>query len=212
MEASQNIQDICFRSRQNILKMLEQRGYDTSAYNKFGPDEIASLMSKDKALEMELTHSQDPEKKVHVLYRFTRIKQSLPTLIRTLLDPEGANLDPTKHEVVVITMEQIVDTFHSAVIEAWRAHGLRIQFFLMQSLVNYPLDHILQPKFAKVPKEEHESLQKKFYAKRLTQFPMIRYHADMVARCLGLVPDDVVKIVRASPSAGEYELYRVCVP
>jgi DNA-directed RNA polymerase subunit H len=122
------------------------------------------------------------------------------------------NIDPSKCEVIVVTMEQIVDTFHAASLEAWSAHGLKIQFFWMPSMVNYPIDHVLQPKFEIVPKTNHAELLKKFYAKKASQFPMIRYHADMVARCLGVVPGDIVKIIRPSPSAGEYELYRTCVP
>ena len=212
MEASQNTQDVCFRSRQNILRMMSDRGYNVEPYSKFGPDEIAKLMNKDKALEMELYHTADPEKKAYILYRFTRIKQSLQTLIRTILDPEEMNIDPSKCEVVVVTMEQIVDTFHAASLEAWSAHGLKIQFFWMPSMVNYPIDHVLQPKFEVVLKQDHADLLKKFYAKKANQFPMIRYHADMVARCLGVVPGDIVKIIRPSPSAGEYELYRTCVP
>jgi DNA-directed RNA polymerase subunit H len=212
MEASQNTQDVCFRSRQNILRMMSDRGYNIEPYSKFGPDEIAKLMNKDKALEMELNHKEDPEKKAYILYRFTRIKQSLQTLIRTILDPEEMNIDPSKCEVIVVTMEQIVDTFHAASLEAWSAHGLKIQFFWMPSMVNYPIDHVLQPKFEIVPKTNHAELLKKFYAKKASQFPMIRYHADMVARCLGVVPGDIVKIIRPSPSAGEYELYRTCVP
>ena len=212
MEASQNTQDVCFRSRHNILRMMSDRGYDVTPYSKFGPDEIAKLMNKDKALEMELFHKNDTEKKAFILYRFTRIKQSLQTLIRSILDPEEMNIDPTKAEVVVVTMEQIVDTFHAASLEAWSNSGLKINFFWMPSMVNYPIDHVLQPKFEIVPKEEHADLLKRFYSKKASQFPMIRYHADMVARCLGLVPGDIVKIIRPSPSAGEYELYRTCVP
>jgi len=212
MEASQNTQDICYRSRVNILRMMEDRGYNTTPYKNFGPDEIAVLMNKDKALEMELFHGLDSNKKAYILYRFTRIKQSIPTLIRSIMEPEDMNIDPKTSEIIVITMEQIVDTFHAASLDAWNTHGLKIQFFWMPSMVNYPMDHVLQPKFEVLPKEEHADLLKKFYSKKASQFPMIRYHADMVARCLGVVPGDIVKIIRPSPSAGEYELYRTCVP
>ena len=41
--------------------------------------------------------------------------------------------------------------------------------------------------------------------------PMIRFHEDIIARILGLVPGDIVKITRPSPQSGEYESYRVCV-
>jgi DNA-directed RNA polymerase subunit H (RpoH/RPB5) len=184
MEGAQSIQDICFRSRQNLLKMIDQRGYVIKPYESFGPDEIAKLMTNEDALEMEFVHKEDPEKRA---------------------------LDPKTTEVIVITMEQIVDTFHSASLDALK-NGLRIQFFWMPTLVNYPLDHVLQPKFEKVDESDHPALLKKFYARSKTQFPMIRYHADMASRCLGLIPGDIVKILRPSPSAGEYELYRICVP
>jgi len=211
MEGAQSIQDICFRSRQNLLKMIDQRGYVIKPYESFGPDEIAKLMTNEDALEMEFVHKEDPEKKARVLYRFSRIKQSIPSLIKKITDPEGMALDPKTTEVIVITMEQIVDTFHSASLDALK-NGLRIQFFWMPTLVNYPLDHVLQPKFEKVDESDHPALLKKFYARSKTQFPMIRYHADMASRCLGLIPGDIVKILRPSPSAGEYELYRICVP
>jgi len=34
----------------------------------------------------------------------------------------------------------------------------------------------------------------------------------MQARILGLIPGDVVKITRSSPSSGEYIMYRICSP
>ena len=42
--------------------------------------------------------------------------------------------------------------------------------------------------------------------------PVIRFHEDIIGRILGLIPGSIVKITRPSPSAGEYVLYRVCVP
>ena len=60
--------------------------------------------------------------------------------------------------------------------------------------------------------ENHEELLKSNYARSKTQFPLIRFHQDMVARCLGLVPGDIIEITRPSFSAGEYVSYRTCVP
>jgi DNA-directed RNA polymerase subunit H (RpoH/RPB5) len=52
---------------------------------------------------------------------------------------------------------------------------------------------------------------KQTYAKK-TQFPLNVFHQDIQARILGLVPGDIVKITRPSPSAGYYVEYRVCAP
>ncbi len=211
MDASQNFQDICYRSRLTLLKMLDQRGYNIQAYQKFGPDEIAKLMTKEDALQMEMPHKEVAEKKVLVLYRFTRL--ALNSILRNLLDPEGDYaIKPETTEVIVLTMEPVKDTFHSTALQAWTQHKLKLQFYEMRRLVNNPLEHVLQPKFELVPQDQHEELLKTFYARSKTQLPMIRFHDDMAGRCLGLVPGDIVKITSASPSAGEYIKYRVCVP
>jgi hypothetical protein len=68
------------------------------------------------------------------------------------------------------------------------------------------------PKHEKVPAEEHTALLEKMFLKNKTQLPLIRFHADMQARYLGIVPGDIVKITRPSPSAGEYIGYRLCTP
>ncbi len=74
------------------------------------------------------------------------------------------------------------------------------------------MNHVLQPKFEIVPQEQHKDLMKEKYVTSKSQFPAIRFHVDMMARILGLVPGDIVKITRPSYSSGTYELYRVCTP
>jgi DNA-directed RNA polymerase subunit H (RpoH/RPB5) len=70
---------------------------------------------------------------------------------------------------------------------------------------------VLVPKHEQVPQSLHEEFLKKFHLKTKMNLPMIRFHEDIIARILGLVPGDIVKITRPSPQSGEYESYRVCV-
>jgi DNA-directed RNA polymerase I, II, and III subunit RPABC1 len=102
--------------------------------------------------------------------------------------------------------------YDKGALEAWTKEGLKIQFFPLQRLVCNPLDHIFQPKFEILPKDEIAALKKQWHMKGLDDLPKIRFHNDMAARCLGLVPLDVVKITRGSITSGEYVEYRVCVP
>ena len=53
---------------------------------------------------------------------------------------------------------------------------------------------------------------KTLYITTKYQFPLIRYHEDPISRVIGAVPGDILKITRPSPTAGEYIVYRVCVP
>jgi DNA-directed RNA polymerase subunit H (RpoH/RPB5) len=87
----------------------------------------------------------------------------------------------------------------------------KVRYFQAASLVNNPLQHILVPKHEKVPAEEEEALLKGMYATK-AQLPLIRFHEDPIARMLGLVPKDIVRITRPSLTAGENIGYRLCVP
>jgi DNA-directed RNA polymerase subunit H (RpoH/RPB5) len=45
-----------------------------------------------------------------------------------------------------------------------------------------------------------------------SKFPEIKFHVDPIARCIGAVPGDIIKITRPSASAGQAIIYRVCTP
>jgi DNA-directed RNA polymerase subunit H len=89
---------------------------------------------------------------------------------------------------------------------------LRISFFSMYMLVVNPLKHTLVPKHEIVPEEKHKELMASLYATSKSKFPEIKFHVDPIARCIGAVPGDIVKITRASASSGESIIYRVCAP
>lgn len=219
-----SVQDILIRSRFTILDLLEGRQYDTTPYRKLVGSDLVKLMGNPGALRMNVRHKQDTTKNAIVEYTFSNIKQQIGSgkFVHDLLSDEApdsvtlSNINPETTEVIIIYMPKNIsedmDSYDKASLEAWTQSNLRIQFFPMTRLVNNPLKHMLQPKFEVVPKEDHEALKKEFYARSIGQFPLIRYHHDMVARCLGLVPGDIVKITRPSYSAGDYTLYRTCAP
>lgn len=74
------------------------------------------------------------------------------------------------------------------------------------------MEHVLQPKFDLLPRTEHAEFLKQNKIKSVANLPLIKFHEDMVARIMGLLPGDIVKITRPSPSAGEYITYRLCAP
>jgi DNA-directed RNA polymerase subunit H (RpoH/RPB5) len=219
-----SVQDIIIRSRVTILDLLEGRQYDTTPYRKLvGPD-LVKLMGNPGALRINVRHKQDTTKNAIVEYTISNIKQQIGSgkFVKDLLQEENPdtnalyNINPETTEVIIIyttkNTSEDIESYDKASLEAWTQHNFRIQFFPMVRLVNNPLKHMLQPKFEVVPKENHEELKKELYARSITQFPLIRYHHDMVARCLGLIPGDIVKITRPSYSSGEYTLYRTCAP
>ena len=76
-------------------------------------------------------------------------------------------------------------------------------------LIN-PMKHIMVPKHEIVPVERHKELMESLYVISKSKFPEIKFHVDPIARCIGAVPGDIIKITR--PSASAAIIYRVCTP
>jgi len=211
---------VLFRSRQTLLKLLADRGYNTKPYEKFGPIEIAAMAAAASgsagpgSFRMDLERdTSEAISKCRVIYSINRVKNRLAGFLDEVMEEEGANpLVPATTELVVVLLEPVVETFHAAALNVLATKKLRISFFQAHTIVNNPMEHILQPKFTLVPKSEHPEFLRQITTNTITKLPIIRFHEDMVARIMGLLPGDIVKITRASPSAGEYETYRVCSP
>jgi DNA-directed RNA polymerase subunit H (RpoH/RPB5) len=235
-----SFQHVLIQSRITILDLLEKRGYDSTPFRKLIGPELAKMANAPEALRMTLVSKTNPEKNAIVDYAFTNIKQSVGTgdYIRRMLEesateaadtssptkkPSSAtdtrlsNVNPSTTEVIVLYLgREISDDkdspYDKCALEAWTKYQFKIQFFPLLRLVCNPLDHVLQPKFEIVPHEEHEALKKEWCITSKTQLPIIKFHVDMAARCLGLLPLDIVKITSYSPTSGEYIKYRVCAP
>ena len=209
--------DHLYRSRKVLLRILSERGYNTKPFEKFGPDEINLMVTAgQEALRMDLERPLEKADsqitKCRVVYSLVKVKNRLSGFINDLLDDEKTDpVDPKTTEVIVMLAapegEPVVEVYHTAAYEKWGAHKLRIAFFRIANLVIHPSDHVLVPKHEKVPRAEIP-----FTQTERVKLPLIRYHEDIQTRILGLIPGDVVKITRPSPSAGEYTMYRICSP
>ena len=220
-----SLEHVLIQSRDTILDLLERRGYDGSAFRKLIGPELGKALVKEVAktpdsLSMELPAKDGSGRTAFVKYEFTDIKQGVGngSYVSKLLP----NLkDPATTECIILYMmkpevKETVDDkdspYDKGALGAWLKEKLKIQFFPLQRLVCNPLEHVLQPKFEIVPKDQLDQLKLDWKFKTLDDLPKIRFHNDMVARCLGLMPLDIVKITRPSVTSGEYIEYRVCVP
>jgi DNA-directed RNA polymerase subunit H (RpoH/RPB5) len=215
------IVDVLYRCRITLLEHLEQTGYNTTPYSKFSPKEIGEMIKAGPvagappALSMELlkkADSQAPYEKCQIVFTIGKIKQKLPAFTKKLIDPEEAGFDSKTTELIIVTLEPIAPNFHAMAFQLWMADPrTKVRYFQAAAIVNNPLKHMLVPKHEKVPAEEEEALLKSLYATK-AQLPLIRFHEDPIARILGLVPKDIVKITRPSLTGGESIGYRLCVP
>ena len=213
--------DVLFRSRKTLLKLLAMRGSATKQYEKFGPIEIAAMAAASLgtagtgAFRMSLERPAEGQSitKCRVEYSINRIKNRIPGFLDALTE-EGneAAITPEDTELIVILLEPVVETFHIASMNALATKSLHVSFFQAHTIVNNPLEHVLVPKHDVLPSSEHAAFLADNKIKSKANLPLIKFHEDMIARVIGLLPGDIVKITRPSPSAGEYISYRVCVP
>jgi len=208
---------VLLQSRKTILSVLAARGYNTKPYEKFGPVEIAAMAaaaSGPGSFRMDLERQAEPIRKCRVIYSLERVKNKIKAFLDRLLDtdenPDAIN--PADTELVVMLIEPVAETFHVAALNIYASKKLRVNFFQAHTIVNNPMDHVLQPKFEVMPKSEQAEFLKTNMIKSFGNLPQIKFHEDIVARIMGLLPGDIVKIIRPSPSAGEYISYRICAP
>jgi DNA-directed RNA polymerase subunit H len=207
--------DNIYRSRMTLLDILEDRGYDVSKYRKFSPVEATAAAAAFPSLSFKVSKKDDETKVCDVRYANIS-RQKLDTFFDDIEDDDAPNT-----EVIVMMSGPIADAHHVIALkqymkmkenESKERRKLRVSFFSIYMLVNNPLKHMMVPKHEIVDPAYHKELMDSMYITSKSKFPEIKFHIDPIARCIGAVPGDIIKITRPSQSAGETIIYRVCAP
>ena len=214
------IADILLRSRQTILDILEDRGYDTTVYRNIAPDQILALAEgNSRALDIVVPKRASTEggvvapcDRAVVIYMLQdRIRLRVATFTRDIYIEDGdAAAYPTKaDDVIVILNEPYHETFDKAALQMWQQQKARMTFFHLKQVVVHLGRHVLVPPHRKLTAEEAKAEMTKLHVTQKSQFPLIKHH-DIQARLMGLVPGDLVEILRPSPTAGVARILRIC--
>jgi len=203
-----------------LLDILEERGYNVAKYRKFSPAEatVSAAANTFPGLSFTVDH-KDGQKTCDVRYA-SITRQKLDSFFDDIKDGETAN-----KEVIVMIKDNITDAHHVAALKQYmrmtdivnekgekQRRKLKVSFFSIYMIIVNPLKHVLVTKHEIVPEETHKELMESMYITSKTKFPEIKFHIDPIARCIGAIPGDIIKITRASASAGEAVIYRVCAP
>lgn len=206
--------DKILRSRPIVLEVLRDRGFDTAPFDHELPKDLitkagAPLLNE---IELELLRIQvsDGKDKAHVLYWMGAVRHKLNDKEKfEKLLPEGIN---ENDQILILLNEPLHEAYHMMAVRRWVHKKERISFFDIRQLISNPAHHIMVPLHRKVSPEEAISILETLLVKSKMELPHIKYHIDIQARILGLVPGDIVEITRPSPTIGEYKVYRICSP
>jgi DNA-directed RNA polymerase subunit H len=213
------VADILLRSRQTVLDILEERGYDTTTYRNIAPDQILALAEGSgirSPLDIVVKKRADgpaPCDRAAVVYQIGEraIRARLgTTFFRDLYDVDIGGITVTKKDdLIVLLNEPYNEAFDKAALQMWQTDRARVTFFHIKQVVVHPGRHVLVPPHRKLTSDEAKAAMERLHITEKTQLPLIKHH-DMQSRVMGLVPGDIVEIQRPSPTAGIAIYLRIC--
>ncbi len=198
-----------YTSRNIILDLVKERGYDTSDYEERSISEIQKMYNE-KQLDM-LMNKEDTsdDRKIFIKYHLTgkiRINQ-IYEYIDDLYNVE--EILTKKDDFIIITKDQPNDTLKKLMNNIWNKDNI---YFVIYNYNNYLfniLNHEMVPQHEVLNEEEKNDVKKKYNILYDSQFPEIS-RFDSVAEAIGLRPNQLCKITRNSPTAIKSEYYRLC--
>jgi DNA-directed RNA polymerase subunit H (RpoH/RPB5) len=208
--------DKVIQSRPIVLEIIRDRGFDTTPFENELPKDLIAKAGAPLLNETELellriqVSSKTGTEKAYVLYWMEVVRHKLNDKEKyERLLPEGIG---ENDQIIIIVNEPLNEAFHTLVIRRWAYKKERVSFFMISQLMSNPSRHSMVPHHRKVLPDEITPLLEKLLVKTKMELPHIKYHIDMQARIIGLVPGDIVEITRPSVTIGEYKVYRICSP
>lgn len=209
MSTSSNQILTLYKSRLNILDIMESLKYDVSEYTTFSINEIDAMYTNDQ-LDM-LIEQPTTKRKAYIKYYFAAKqirKQNLDDIIEDLYTIE--NVLDKNDTLIIITEDEPNDTIVARTKYLYDHDNIFVVIHNIHRLQYNILNHQLVPKCTILDHAEIVDLKKKYNITNLTQLPEIsRYDPQALALCLR--PGDVCLFKRTSVAAMNTNYYRICI-
>jgi DNA-directed RNA polymerase subunit H (RpoH/RPB5) len=196
-----------YKSRKNILDIMEKQNYNVSEYNNFSINEVNSMFNNN---QMDMILENNNEKKVYIRYNLgSKINE---TIILNLVE-DLFYLTETLNKIdtlFIITKEELNDPLSHILKQIWEKEKVHIVIESIARLQYNILNHTLVPNHRIMNDNEVTSMMEKYNVSSLEQLPEIN-RFDPVAKLIGIKPKEVCEIKRPSKTAIESYYYRVCV-
>tara|TARA_Y100000389_G_scaffold201080_1_gene242953 strand:- start:9799 stop:10440 length:642 start_codon:yes stop_codon:yes gene_type:complete len=201
-----------FKSRQNILELLGEQGYNINEYEGASINEVNS-MYQEKQMDMLL--SKPSGKKAYIKYHLANLKGSGGSLranniyeyIEDLLNLES--ILTKSDDLIIIIKDEPNDSLIKILKNIWEQEGVFITVFNMSRLQFNILKHDLVPNHRLLNEAEVKEFKEKYHITDDKQIPDISRFSP-VAQVLGMRPTQICKITRPSRTAINSEFYRIC--
>ena len=202
MSNNKKIIDV-YKSRNNLLEILESRGFDIDNYEGFSLNEIHTLVNNEQ-LDMIF----EGEYKVYVKYFIEKMLRpnNVHDIIEDIYNIE--QLLTRNDELIIIIKEEPNDTLHKLQSVIYEEEKIFINIININRLQYNILKHTMVPKHRILNNEEKEKIIEKYNILDDNIPPISRF--DPVAQVIGLRPSQYCEIVRPSKSSIKSLFYRIC--
>jgi DNA-directed RNA polymerase I, II, and III subunit RPABC1 len=196
-----------YNSRKNLLEILEERGFAVANYSNFSITDVG-ILAENNQLDMLLENASS-NKKIYVKYYVTKLikPQNIYDIVEDLFHLES--ILEKKDDLMIVIKDEPNDTLLENIKDIWVTENIYISLVNIKRLQFNILKHILVPKHTILNENERELFIKKYNILDNSQIPDISYFSP-VSIVIGLRPNDIVKIERASRTSINSDFYRIC--
>jgi DNA-directed RNA polymerase subunit H (RpoH/RPB5) len=197
-----------YKSRTNLLALLNAQGYDISQYDNFGMNEVHA-MNTNKQLDIMVVNESG--QKAYVKYHLGKPlrRDNITEYVEDLYHLEKTL---SKQDSLIIVMKSEMNDTNIAVLnQIWEQSGIHIVIFSLDRLQFNILEHTYVPKHTILNEEETQAMMSKYNIAHPDMLPNISRY-DPVAMAIGMRPGQVCRIDRFSKTAVSTPYYRICSP
>ena len=205
MTTNNELLQLVYKSRTNILNYAKQLQFNSKEYDNFNMNEI-NHMIKTENLDMELNNEKMLYIKYHIL-KALRV-QYIEEIIDDLYNIEEKLNDTSI--LILIAKDKINDTIKNYLSKLYVDRNIYIIHFSLAELQFNVLDHCLVPKHSILSKADAKAFKEKYNITNINQVPEISRY-DAAGKCIFIKPGDIVKIERSSKNAIISEYFRHCI-
>ena len=200
-----------YKSRKNILEIMDRQGYDVFNYSNFSINEVNS-MTQCKQLDILIETNKDNinPKKMYIRYY---LEKTLSLKIIDEMIDDLFNMEETLKKsdtLMIITKDDMNDTLTSILKHIWEKDKIFIVIQSIKRLQFNILEHSFVPSHRVLNDDEVEIIKKRYNIIDNTMFPDIS-RFDPVAKNIGIRPGEICEIIRPSKTAVNGYYYRRCV-
>lgn len=192
-----------FRGRNNLLTMFNTRGYTIEENLWIESKEELKKLYYSKKLDIEIRNKG----KQPIVVKWILNNKVKPNLIKETIDNiknEYIEEDMSARSVLILKTKPNTNILKIIKEKEFKGH----EIIWLNNIVFNITQHFLVPKHIKMNEEEIKKLMVDLYITNKFNLPVM-YRDDPMARYLDLTSGDVCKIIRYSPTSGEYISYRV---